>query len=80
MEVLRAATALQQAPGPLDKHRLLMALKETNAEVFYALLQVSHGGMQKGWWHGMGWVGMGWDGMDKTPAQGLARRQEAAAC
>jgi hypothetical protein len=42
VEVLRAATALQQAPGPLDKHRLLMALKETNEEVFYALLQVRH--------------------------------------
>jgi len=38
-EVQRARIALAQCASDFERHRLLMALKETNAAAFYALLQ-----------------------------------------
>lgn len=38
-EVARARAALGQCSSDFERHRLLMALKETNRAAFYALLQ-----------------------------------------
>lgn len=40
VEVARARAALAQCGSDFERHRLLMALKETNRAAFYALLQV----------------------------------------